>query len=251
MRYPHARSGAVRRAGWRVRGAAVLAAGLAALCIDVHGVAHADTTAAAGAARSTAQVRGLDVSGHNPHVDWQATAAKGAAFAYAKATEGVSYTNSYFSQQYNGAAGAGLTRGAYHFARPDASGGRAQADYYLAHGGKWTRDGKTLPGALDLEANAHGATCWGLSHHAMTSWIAEFVHEYHARTGRHPMIYTPAGWWATCIGNYLDSAGPTRCGSSTSPARPPLCPPAGTPTPSGRPPPRAPSRGTRTSSTAA
>ena len=104
MTYPHARSGAVgRAAGWRVRAAAVLAAGLAALCTGVHDVAHADTTAATGAARSTAQVRGLDVSGYNPHVDWKATAAEGAAFAYVKATEGVSYTSSYFAQQYNGA----------------------------------------------------------------------------------------------------------------------------------------------------
>ncbi|ARF53037.1 GH25 family lysozyme [Streptomyces gilvosporeus] len=202
MRYPHARRGAVGRSGWRVRGAAVLAAGLAALCIDVHGVAHADTTAATGAAPSTGQVRGLDVSGHNPHIDWKATAAKGAAFAYVKATEGVSYTNSYFSQQYNGAAGAGLIRGAYHFARPDASGGRAQADYFLAHGGKWRRDGTTLPGALDIEAKSPSDTCWGLSRSAMTSWITAFVNEYHARTGRHPAIYTAAGWWATCTGNY-------------------------------------------------
>ncbi|MEU7060971.1 GH25 family lysozyme [Streptomyces sp. NPDC046197] len=202
MTYTHARRGTVGRAGWRARGAAVLAAGLAALCINVHGVAHAATTAATGAARSATTVRGLDVSGYNPHVDWKATAAKGAAFAYVKATEGVSYTNSYFSQQYNGAAGAGLIRGAYHFARPDASGGRAQADYFLAHGGKWTRDGKTLPGALDIEANAHGDTCYGLSRSAMTSWIAAFVNEYQARTGRHPVIYTAASWWATCTGNY-------------------------------------------------
>ncbi|WP_189980080.1 GH25 family lysozyme [Streptomyces capoamus] len=198
----HHPSGRPSRAGWRTRGAAMLAAALAVLCLDAHEVAHADTTAVAGTARSTAPVRGLDVSGHNPHVDWQATAAKGASFAYVKATEGVTYTSSYFTQQYNGAADAGLIRGAYHFARPDASGGRAQADYFLAHGGKWTRDGKTLPGALDMEANAHGDPCWGLSPGAMTSWIAAFVNEYHARTGRHPAIYTPAGWWANCTGNY-------------------------------------------------
>ncbi|PJN36600.1 hypothetical protein CG747_32180 [Streptomyces sp. CB02959] len=202
MTYPHTRSGAVGRAGWQVRAAAVLAAGLATLCTGVHGVAHADTTAPTGAARSTAPVRGLDVSGNNPHVDWKATAAKGAAFAYVKATEGVSYTSSYFAQQYNGAAGAGLIRGAYHFARPDASGGRAQADYFLAHGGTWKRDGKTLPGALDIEAKAHGDPCWGLSRSAMTNWIGAFVNEYHARTGRHPVIYTAAGWWAACTGNY-------------------------------------------------
>lgn len=82
----HHPSGRPSRAGWRTRGATMLAAALAVLCLDAHEVAHADTTAVAGTARSTAPVRGLDVSGHNPHVDWQATAAKGASFAYVKAT---------------------------------------------------------------------------------------------------------------------------------------------------------------------
>jgi len=35
----------------------------------------------------------------------------------------------------------GLTRGAYHFARPGSSSGAAQADYFLAHGGRWSGDG--------------------------------------------------------------------------------------------------------------
>lgn len=201
MTHPHGRGAAPVRARWRNRGAAAVAA-LTALCAGGAGVAHADTTATAGASRATALVRGLDVSGYNPTIDWKKTATMGAAFAYVKATEGVTYTNSYFPQQYQGAADAGLIRGAYHFARPDASGGRAQADYFLAHGGRWKRDGKTLPGALDIEANGHGATCWGLSRSAMTNWIAAFVNEYHARTGRHPVIYTSAGWWASCTGNY-------------------------------------------------
>lgn len=45
---------------------------------------------------------------------------------------------------------AGLIRGAYHVARPDQSSGNAQAAYFLAHGGGWTGDGKTLPGAVEL-----------------------------------------------------------------------------------------------------
>ncbi|MGW2103806.1 GH25 family lysozyme [Streptomyces olivaceoviridis] len=201
MTYPHGRSGAVGRAGWRARGAAAVAA-LTALCAGGQGVAHADTTAATKAAPSTAVVRGLDVSGYNPHVDWEATAARGAAFAYVKATEGVSYSSSYFAQQYKGAADAGLIRGAYHFARPDVSGGRTQADYFLAHGGKWKRDGKTLPGTLDIEANGRGDACWGLGRSAMTSWITAFVNKYRAQAGRYPVIYTSATWWASCTGNY-------------------------------------------------
>jgi GH25 family lysozyme M1 (1,4-beta-N-acetylmuramidase) len=61
------------------------------------------------------------------------------------------YTDPNFSANYNGAYNAGIIRGAYHFAHPDTSSGATQATYFLAHGGGWSADGKTLPGALDIE----------------------------------------------------------------------------------------------------
>ena len=56
----------------------------------------------------------------------------------------------YFQSQWHGATTAGLIRGAYHIARPDQSTGSVQAIYFIAHGGAWTKDGKTLPGAVKL-----------------------------------------------------------------------------------------------------
>ncbi len=47
-------------------------------------------------------VRGLDVSSHQPNVDWPSVAAAGARFAYVKATEGTTYKNPLFGRQYNG-----------------------------------------------------------------------------------------------------------------------------------------------------
>ncbi|KAG6862691.1 hypothetical protein C0995_008734, partial [Termitomyces sp. Mi166 len=61
------------------------------------------------------------------------------------------YTNPEFSSQYIGATNIGIIRGGYHFARPDISSGATQATFFLAHGGGWTADGITLPGALDIE----------------------------------------------------------------------------------------------------
>src|SRR5262245_11857990 len=58
---------------------------------------------------------GLDVSSWQGNVDWLAVALNGGRFAYVKATEGTSYVNPYFTQQYVGAFQAGLVRGAYHF----------------------------------------------------------------------------------------------------------------------------------------
>jgi GH25 family lysozyme M1 (1,4-beta-N-acetylmuramidase) len=144
---------------------------------------------------------GLDVSAWQGNVNWSSVKSNGAKFAYIKATESTNYTNSYFSQQYVGSYNVGLIRGAYHFATPNTSSGATQADYFASHGGAWSRDNQTLPGALDIEYNPYGATCYGLSQSAMRSWIHAFVNEYHYRTGRWAVIYSTTDWWTTCTGN--------------------------------------------------
>jgi GH25 family lysozyme M1 (1,4-beta-N-acetylmuramidase) len=148
--------------------------------------------------------KGLDVSSHQGAVNWATVAANGAKFAYVKATEGTYYQSPDFTQQYNGSYNNGLIRGAYHFATPNTTGGAAQADYFVAHGGGWSKDGKTLPGLLDIEYNPYGAECYGLSHAGMVNWILSFSNEYHARTTRWPVIYTTRDWWSTCTGNQGD-----------------------------------------------
>jgi GH25 family lysozyme M1 (1,4-beta-N-acetylmuramidase) len=147
---------------------------------------------------------GLDVSSHQGAVNWASVAANGAKFAYVKATEATTYTSPDFTQQYNGSFSNGLIRGAYHFATPNTTGGAAQADYFVAHGGGWSKDGKTLPGMLDIEYNPYGAECYGLSQASMVSWVLSFSNEYHAKTTRWPVIYTTNDWWSTCTGSKGD-----------------------------------------------
>jgi GH25 family lysozyme M1 (1,4-beta-N-acetylmuramidase) len=148
-----------------------------------------------------AQTPGMDVSSHQGNIDWKAVAGKGGKFAYVKATEATTYTNPFFAQQYNGSYGAGLIHGAYHFAIPNQSGGTAQADYFVDHGGAWSRDGMTLPPALDIEYNPYGATCYGLSQAAMVAWVRDFSNRVLARTKRFPTIFTSTKWWSQCTGN--------------------------------------------------
>jgi GH25 family lysozyme M1 (1,4-beta-N-acetylmuramidase) len=158
--------------------------------------------ASATANAAPAGLPGMDVSGYQGNVNWSAAYSNGARFAYVKATEGTSYTNPYFAQQYNGSYNVGMLRGSYHFALPGNSSGVAQADYFVAHGGGWSKDGKTLPGAVDLEYNPYGATCYGLSQASMRSWITSFYNEYHAKTTRYPVMYTSTSWWSSCVGSY-------------------------------------------------
>ncbi|TDC20445.1 lysozyme [Streptomyces sp. 8K308] len=148
-----------------------------------------------------ATVEGVDVSSHQGNVAWSTLWNAGNRFAYVKATEGTSYRNPYFAQQYNGSYNVGMIRGAYHFALPNNSSGAAQANYFVDNGGGWSRDGRTLPGVLDMEYNPYGATCYGLSQSAMVNWIRDFSNTYRARTGRDVVIYTSTSWWTTCTGN--------------------------------------------------
>ena len=145
---------------------------------------------------------GLDVSAYQPNVSWTAASARGARFAYMKATEGTGYVSPNFGSQYSGSYRAGLIRGSYHFALPDRSSGATQADYFISNGGGWSADGQTLPGALDIEYNPYGAECYGLSQGGMRAWVSSFLAEYRARTARWPVIYSTTDWWTTCTGNY-------------------------------------------------
>ncbi|WP_163568924.1 GH25 family lysozyme [Fodinicola feengrottensis] len=141
------------------------------------------------------------MSNNNPPVNWSSVKASGQQFAYVKATENLNFIDGTFGANYVGAYNAGVPRGAYHFAIPDASTGTAQADYFLAHGGRWSRDGLTLPGAVDLESRSGHATCYGKSQAQMVvQWIRDFTTEYKAVTTRDAVIYTSKGWWDPCTG---------------------------------------------------
>lgn len=153
------------------------------------------------------EVLGMDVSSHQGNVDWPRAWADGARFAYVKATEGTTYRSPNFGQHYNGSHGAGMIRGAYHFALPDASPAVAQADFFIDNGGGWTPDGRTLPPALDIEYNPYGETCYNMDPQQMSDWIAAFSDRVAERTGRFPTIYTTTDWWTRCTGNNPHFAG--------------------------------------------
>lgn len=150
-------------------------------------------------------IQGMDVSSHQPSVNWSRAWNQGSRFAYVKATEHTTYKNPLFASQYSGAGSVGMYRGAYHFAIPTRdSSGAAQANFFVNNGGGWSADGRTLPPLLDIEYNPYpdlGDTCYNFTPAQMVSWIRDFSNTVKARTGRLPMIYTTADWWNRCTGN--------------------------------------------------
>lgn len=150
---------------------------------------------------------GLDVAS-GQLVNWSsARKTRHIGFAYIKATQGTYYINPSFGSQYVGAYKAGIIRGAYAFAIPGNSTATQQAKYLVAHGGRWSNDGKTLPAALDIEYNPYGSECYGFSQSGMRAWVSQWVDEYHALTKVWPTIYSTTDWWSTCTGNW---SGPSK-----------------------------------------
>lgn len=144
-------------------------------------------------------VKGVDVSRWQRSVNWKGLTASGHRFAYVKATEGTTHRSPTYRTQWAGARAQGLLTGAYHYARPAASSGASQATFFVANGGRWTPDGRTLPGALDLEAAEKGDPCHGLSKAAMQRWVRDYSDTYRKLTGRRPVIYVKAELWNRCV----------------------------------------------------
>jgi lysozyme len=129
---------------------------------------------------------GIDVSEFNGQVDWGAVADGGLAFAFAKATEGLTIRDARFSENWSGMRASGLARGAYHFFHPGDD-GVAQADAFLAAMGD-IQPGD-LPPVLDWETSDQSSAADAVA-------AAEaFIAEVESRSGRTTMVYTYRAYW--------------------------------------------------------
>jgi lysozyme len=131
------------------------------------------------------RVSGIDVSHYQGVVDWARVKAAGMAFAFAKATEGVSNSDAKFAANWSGIGDAGLLRGAYHFFHPSQD-PAAQAAHFLSVVSLGAGD---LPPVLDVE------TADAASNDAIQSGVKTWMDAVAAQTGRTPMIYASPGFW--------------------------------------------------------
>lgn len=73
--------------------------------------------------------KGIDVSRHRGHVDWQQVRDAGITFAFAKATDFTTSVDPLFEENWEEMRRVGLMRGAFHFFRSHLD-PAAQADQY-------------------------------------------------------------------------------------------------------------------------
>ncbi|MBX2928738.1 MAG: glycoside hydrolase family 25 protein [Saprospiraceae bacterium] len=92
-------------------------------------------------------VHGIDVSHYQSRINWDTVAALPLHFAFVKATEGATYTDSLFAMNWEAMKRIGIRRGAYHFFRPNAPPGE-QARHFARTVPLEIGD---LPPVLDIE----------------------------------------------------------------------------------------------------
>jgi lysozyme len=166
---------------------------------------------------------GIDISHHQGAVKWKRLLGNKVSFVYVKATQGQSYYDPRFAQNWKSLAtarsdGAAVHRGAYHFlsANTDAA---AQAKNFVEVVGPLGPD--DLPPCLDLEwdfERANGAYVLDDNGKYIDRWskltsgeiiekVKLWLEAVEQATGKKPIIYTNTHWWKSNIGPDLALAG--------------------------------------------
>jgi GH25 family lysozyme M1 (1,4-beta-N-acetylmuramidase) len=154
---------------------------------------------------TSANLKGIDVSHWQGTIDWNKVKSSGIAFVYAKASQGTTYTDNFFSANVQGARAAGLPIGAYHYASPSApynpDQAKAEAQYFVdVMKNEGMSDFGDIMPVLDLE---QPDTTGILTSDEVVSWARVFTDTVKSLTNRQVMIYSGA-WF---VQQYNDFGG--------------------------------------------
>ncbi|MDG2154001.1 MAG: GH25 family lysozyme [Crocinitomicaceae bacterium] len=149
-------------------------------------------------------VHGIDVSNWQGTIDWNEVANDGQVYAWAKASEGMTYQDPQFNNNMTNGLNAGIVMGAYHFARPDNNLASEDASNFLSTAGAYIGSG-FLPPVLDLENPYSGGQAIVLSNiftsNELSNWVLEWMNIIHTQTGIIPIIYVNGNY-----ANYLNGS---------------------------------------------
>ncbi len=137
------------------------------------------------------QLQGIDVSHYQSTVDWVKVKAAGIAFAYAKATDGNTYTDPQFHTNWQSMQAAGILRGAYHFYETNDD-PIIQANNFINTVGSLAAN--DLPPVVDIEIfkGAYG-------NNSVATNLQTWLNAVEQALGRTPMIYTGPSFWNQTI----------------------------------------------------
>lgn len=148
-------------------------------------------------------VKGIDVSHHNPILNWNSVLEQNITFAYLKATEGNSHLDRNYPYNYELAREANVKVGSYHF-YTFALSGKEQADHFLKTA-KFN-SGDLIP-AIDVEHSPANPYSKDKKYVALVvNELKVLENELYEHFGVHPIIYTNRDCYKLYIkGNFGDN----------------------------------------------
>lgn len=135
-------------------------------------------------------VRGVDVSHYQGDIDWQTLSGSKLDFAYIKATEGSSFRDKRFKENWEAAAAAPLKSGAYHFFSFD-SGGDTQAENFI---NSVPKEAGRLTPVVDVEYYADKRQN-PPDKAAVTQELSVMLSRLEEHYGTRPVLYTTEEVW--------------------------------------------------------
>ncbi len=136
-------------------------------------------------------IRGVDVSEYQGDIDWSVLSNQDIDFAFVKATEGSSYTDEYFSENWENASKTDLRIGAYHFFSLESS-GKSQAEHFCD---TVQSVSNMLPPVVDVEPYGTYKDITEKDVSELTDWLTVTEENY----GVKPIIYTTSKWYSKLI----------------------------------------------------
>lgn len=138
---------------------------------------------------SSYTVRGIDISHHQGEIDWDQVKGQGLSFVYMKATEGDDFQDERFAANWEGAARAGLLRGAYHF-YDLCQEGAPQAENLFS---VLPAEAGMLPPAIDIERDGGCRPSEMPTREAFLEQFSVFIEAVTERYGVKPVLYLEKG----------------------------------------------------------
>lgn len=171
----------------------------------------AGTTPEAADQSVVSRLAGVDVSHYQGEVDWSTLLAGGVSFAFAKASDGINYTDPMWQTNQQNAESAGVPLGGYHFYEPNDEPDLQAQNFLKALGDNSGR----LPPVVDLEKSpASGQEAPYLQD------VQTFLAAIEDATGCTPMIYASPYFYTKYLGDDV-SRYPLWLAEYSATARPP------------------------------
>jgi len=144
-------------------------------------------------------IKGVDVSEYQGNIDWDMLSKQDIQFAFIKATEGSSYVDPYFEQNFSNAKDTNLRIGAYHFFSFESS-GETQANNFI---NTVPIVENSLPNVIDVELYGDFKSN-PLDVQSVNTELSTMIFKLEEHYGTKPIIYTTNKAYNLYIKNYFN-----------------------------------------------